>query len=99
MRMATDQPARKSTPPLRWVGIALTIVAILGLLVAIAVSPVPMRGAEVFGAIANKIKGHPGMTAAVIAVAIVSLWTGVGALVAAQEWPPPRRVRAIPARR
>jgi hypothetical protein len=65
--------------------------AILSLLVAIAYSRVPMRGAELFGAVANKIKGHPGATAFVSLGAGVALWLAVGLLAAGQEWSAARR--------
>ena len=61
-------------------------VGLLGLLVLIAVSPIPMRGAEVFGGIANKIKGNPGATVYWTLFALSMLWLGVGLLAAVQEW-------------
>lgn len=59
---------------------------LLGLLVLTAVSPIPMRGAEVFGRIANKIKGNPGATAYWTLFALSMLWVGIGLLAAIQEW-------------
>lgn len=91
--MPGDELTRKPKVALRGMAIVLVAIAVFGLLIAIAVSPVPMRGAEIFGAIANKIKGHPGTTAAVVSVAIALLWLGVGILAATQEWFAARRVR------
>jgi hypothetical protein len=64
---------------------------VLGVLVLIAVSPLPMRGAEMFGMIANKIKGHPGATAYWTIFAGSLLWVVIGLLAAAQEWRSERR--------
>jgi hypothetical protein len=74
-------------------GITLVIVPLLllGLLTLIAMSPLPMRGAKMFGRIANAIKGHPGVTAYWTAAAGALLWLVIGGLVAAQEWRVQRR--------
>lgn len=61
-------------------------VLLMGILALIALSPVPMRGAEMFGAIANKIKGNPGATAYGTLAGGVLLWLGIGFIAAAQEW-------------
>jgi hypothetical protein len=66
--------------------IAGSALVLLALLAAIAISPVPMRGAEMFGVLARKIKGHPGATTAIALGAGVALWLLVGALAACQEW-------------
>jgi hypothetical protein len=57
----------------------------LGLLVLIAVSPIPMSGAEMFGMIAKKIKGHPGATAYWTLFAGAMLWVVIGLIAAVQE--------------
>src|SRR6478735_1657842 len=69
-------------------GIMLVVVPLLllGLLSLIAMSPLPMRGAKMFGRIANAIKGHPGATAYWTLAAGALLWLVIGGLVAAQEW-------------
>ena len=64
---------------------------VLGLLTLIAVSPIPMRGAEMFGGIANKIKGNPGATAYLTLFAGSMLWVAIGLLAALQEWRLKRR--------
>jgi len=64
---------------------------LLLLLTAIAMSRVPMRGAEAFGVLANKIKGNPGATAVVALGAGAALWLGLGLLAATQEWLAARR--------
>jgi len=58
---------------------------LLGLLTLIAVSPLPMQGAKIFGGIANAIKGHPRATAYWALAAGVSLWLIIGGIIAAQE--------------
>jgi hypothetical protein len=63
----------------------------LGLLELIAVSPIPMRGAEMFGMIANKIKGNPGATAYWTLLAGSMLWVLIGLIAALQEWHRSRR--------
>jgi hypothetical protein len=68
---------------------AATILVLL--LAAIAASRVPMRGAELFGALANKIKGNPGATAYISLAAGAGLWIGLAVFVAAQEWLAARR--------
>jgi hypothetical protein len=75
----------------RWSALVLGVVLLLGFLTTIAVSRVPMRGAEVFGAMANKIKGNPGATAYGTLAAITLLWISIGALAAVQEWLAARR--------
>jgi hypothetical protein len=75
---------------LLFVGIIIPM-AVLGLLVLIAVSPLPMRGAEMFGMIANKIKGHPGATAYWTIFALSILWVVIGLIAAIQEWRVDRR--------
>jgi hypothetical protein len=64
--------------------IAIAAVMLL-LLFAIASSRLPMRGAEVFGAVAKKIKGHPGATIYISLGAGAALWIGLAALAAGQE--------------
>jgi hypothetical protein len=64
---------------------------VLAPLELIAVSPIPMRGAEMFGAIANKIKGHPGATAYWTIFAGAMLWVMIGLIAAVQEWRAERR--------
>jgi len=71
------------------VRLASNVVAVgllLALLVAIASSRIPMRGAELFGALANKIKGNPRATAVACLVAGGGLWLVLGLLAAGQEW-------------
>jgi hypothetical protein len=58
---------------------------VLGLLMLIAVSPIPMRGAELFGGLAKKIKGHPAATAYWTLFAVSMLWIVTGLLAALQE--------------
>jgi hypothetical protein len=50
-----------------------------------------MRGAEVFGALANKIKGNPGATTFLVFTALGLLWLGIGLFAAVQEWLAARR--------
>jgi hypothetical protein len=64
---------------------AAVAAVLLSLLFVIASSRVPMRGAELFGAVANKIKGHPGATAYISLGAGAALWIGLAALAAGQE--------------
>lgn len=77
--------------PKQWhrVAYSLFVVAapllLLGLLTLIAVSPMPMQGAKIFGGIANVIKGHPRATAYWALAAGVSLWLIIGGIIAAQE--------------
>jgi len=74
------------------IGLMLGAGAILiWLLAVIAVSRLPMRGAELFGALANKIKGNPGATAYISLGAAAALWIGLALFVAAQEWYATRR--------
>ena len=76
---------------LRGVAALIGLSVILALLTAIARSSLPMRGAELFGALANKIKGNPGATTVVVLSAGALLWVGIGALAAIQEWLATRR--------
>lgn len=77
--------------PKQWrrVACSLFVVAapllLLGLLTLIAISPIPMQGAKIFGGIANAIKGHPRATAYWALAAGVSLWLIIGGIIAAQE--------------
>lgn len=76
-------------PRWRWrAGLLVVVAAVLliGLLAVVAVSPIPMRGAGMFGRIANKIKGNPGATAYWALGAGAVMWLTVGGLVALQEW-------------
>ena len=75
----------------RWATALIGALLLLGLLTAIAVSPLPMRGAELFGALANKVKGNPGATAFVIFAALGLLWLGIALFAAIQEWLAARR--------
>ena len=76
--------------------LAVAVVTVmLGLLVLIAVSPIPMRGAELFGKLANKIKGNPGATAYWTLFAGSMLWVIIGLIVAVQEWSRDRRLRPL----
>lgn len=84
--MTAEQKASRGAWAIRRLAIVGGAVALLALLVAIAVSPVPMRGAELFGALANKIKGNPGATAYLTLAAGALLWVGIGLLAAIQEW-------------
>jgi hypothetical protein len=65
--------------------------AVLGILLLVAVSPIPMRGAEMFGMIANKIKGNPGATAYWTLFGCSLLWVVIGFTAAVQEWRAARR--------
>ncbi len=67
------------------------VILLVGLLAVIAVSPVPMRGAEVFGGLVNKIKGHPRATAFWTLGAGAALWLAIGMIAAVQEWRAARR--------
>lgn len=87
----TDRSAAKYRPLIRGGLLALALAAVIALLAAIAVSNVPMRGAEMFGAIANKIKGNPGATTVIFLSAGAALWLAVGLLTAGQEWLAGRR--------
>ena len=90
--MATADPNR--TTARQWLLRSLLVVgtaAFFGLLAGVAVSPAPMRGAELFGVIANKIKGNPGATTVLALAACALLWTSVGILTAIQEWLTARR--------
>ena len=87
---ANDQYSGKRLA-VRWCASLVGLVLVVGLLTIIAVSPVPMRGAELFGALANKIKGNPGATALVVFTALGLLWLGIGLFAAIQEWLAARR--------
>ena len=63
----------------------------LAVLAIVALSPLPMRGAEIFGALFNKIKGHPGATAFWIFTGLGVLWSGVAMTIGIQEWRAVRR--------
>jgi len=63
-----------------------TPLLLLALLALVSVSPVPMRGAKMFGGIANAIKGNPGATAGWAVGGGVALWVVIGGMVAVQEW-------------
>ncbi|MBW8885030.1 MAG: hypothetical protein JF612_09710 [Planctomycetia bacterium] len=76
---------------MRWAAALIGVLLLVGLFTAIAVSRVPMRGAEVFGFLANKIKGNPGATTFVVFAALALLWIGIGVLAAIQEWLAVRR--------
>ncbi len=73
----------------RWrAGLLVVVAAVLliGFLAAVAMSPIPMRGAGMFGRIANGIKGNPRATAYWALGAGAAMWLTVGGLVALQEW-------------
>jgi hypothetical protein len=73
----------------RLVRIALAVLAVAVVilsLVGVSVSRFPLRGAELFGFLANKIKGNPGATTVICLAAIGGLWLIVGLLTAIQEW-------------
>lgn len=90
--MAANEPNPvNSRQFVRWTAVVIGVLLLLSLLTAVAVSPVPMRGAELFGALANKIKGNPGATALVIFAALGLLWLGIGLFAAIQEWLAARR--------
>ena len=90
--MATTDPSPSTQSRVVRGGLLLAAAAIfLFLLAAIAISNVPMRGAELFGAMANKIKGNPGATAIVSLGAGAALWLGLALLAASQEWMAGRR--------
>jgi hypothetical protein len=74
-----------------WLFAVVVPIGLLGLLVLIAVSPIPMRGAEMFGMMANKIKGNPGATAYWTLFAGSMLWVVIGLIAAVQEWRAERR--------
>jgi len=75
-----------------WIALSLVAAAVTLLsLFGIAISRVPMRGAELFGFLANKIKGNPGATTVICLAAIVALWLAIGLLAAGQEWWASRR--------
>jgi hypothetical protein len=76
---------------IRWSAALIGLLLLLALLTAIAVSPVPMRGAELFGVLARKIKGNPGATAFLIFTALGLLWLCIGLFTAVQEWLAARR--------
>jgi hypothetical protein len=85
--MATTAKGRSTWSRVARGGLLVAAAAILVfLLAAVAVSPAPMRGAELFGALANKIKGNPGATAAISLGALAALWLGLALLALAQEW-------------
>ena len=88
---ANDQNRAKPKRIGRWVAALISAVILIGLFAVIAISPVPMRGAELFGALANKIKGHPGATAFWVFAALGLLWCGIGVFAAVQEWLAARR--------
>jgi hypothetical protein len=81
-----ERNSTNSTRIARLASALIGVLVLLGLLTAIAVSRVPMRGAELFGALANKIKGNPGATAFVVFTALGLLWLGIGLFAAVQEW-------------
>jgi hypothetical protein len=78
----------------RLVRIALAMLAVTAVilsLVGVSVSRFPMRGAELFGFLANKIKGNPGATTVICLAAVAGLWLAIGLLAAAQEFMAKRR--------
>jgi len=89
--MADDSNSAQFRRFIRWSAVLTALLLLLGLLSAIAVSPVPMRGAELFGVLAKKIKGNPGATAIVVFTALGMLWLGIGLFTAVQEWLAVRR--------
>ena len=88
---ANQSNSASSGQAVRWAAASIGALLLLGLLTAIAVSPVPMRGAELFGALANKIKGNPGATAFGVFAALGLLWLGIGLFAGIQEWLAARR--------
>ena len=88
---ADDSNSAQFRRIIRWSAALIGLLLLLGLLTAIAVSPVPMRGAELFGVLAKKIKGNPGATAFVVFTALGLLWLGIGLFTAIQEWFAARR--------
>ncbi len=85
--MATNNlNSARPKPIARWAGAVIGAAILIGLFALIAVSPVPMRGAELFGVLANKIKGHPGATAFWVFTALGFLWCAIGIFAAIQEW-------------
>jgi len=90
--MTTNEPKLgNSRYIVRWTAALIGLLLLIALFTAIAVSPVTMRGAEVFGALANKIKGNPGATAFLVFAALGLLWLGIGLFAAIQEWLAARR--------
>jgi hypothetical protein len=88
---ANDPNSARPKRIARWTAAFIGAVILIGVFTAIAISPVPMRGAELFGALANKIKGNPGATALVVFTALGLLWLGIGLFAAIQEWLAARR--------
>jgi predicted small integral membrane protein len=74
-------------------GILIAAVLLILLLTAIAMSKLPMRGAEIFGALAKKVKGNPRATAVVSLGAGAALWMTIAVMAAVQEWLSARRGR------
>jgi len=90
------QEPEPSSAKKRWGVFGSTIVALgvalaVGLLALVAVSPVPMRGAEIFGALVNKIKGNPGATVFWVFTGLGLLWAAIATLTGIQEWQALRR--------
>jgi hypothetical protein len=83
---ADDSNSAQFRQIIRWSAALIGLLLLVALLTSIAVSPVPMRGAELFGVLARKIKGNPGATAFLVFTALGLLWLGIGMFTAAQEW-------------
>ncbi len=82
---ANDQNSWRPKRIARWAAAVIGAALLVGIFTLIAISPVPMRGAELFGALANKIKGNPGATTFVVFAALGLLWLGIGLFAAIQE--------------
>jgi hypothetical protein len=82
--------SRRSRPVRIALALVATAIVILSLF-GIAVSRVPMRGAELFGFIAKKIKGNPGATTVICLAAVAGLWLAIGLMAAVQQWLAGRR--------
>ena len=90
--MATnDRSVAKYRQPIYGILVAIVAVMVVTLLAVVAVSNVPMRGAELFGVLANKVKGHPGATTVICLGAGAALWLALAVLIAGQEWLAGRR--------
>ena len=89
--MSNERNSANPRRVVRWSIALIGLLLLIGLFTAIAVSRVPMRGAEVFGVLANKIKGNPGATAFMVFAALGLLWLGIGLFAAVQEWLAARR--------
>ena len=87
-----ERPIRRHRSRAVQLALVAAIAALLVLLLAgVAMSRFPMWGAELFGALAKKIKGNPGATTAISLCSGAVLWLVLGLLAAGQEWLAARR--------